>query len=354
MNLNEGITTREVIDCFLCQKRGALLYEQQRDRLFSAPGDWNFFQCHNCGLVWLNPQPIPDEIEKLYTTYYTHGPETTSLYSRLRDAVLLTEVRGNHLLEGIVWRFLGIILYSIPPIRSAAHVATMHLGRMKKGRLLDVGCGGGRFLKLMWNVGWKVQGLELDKQAAESTSRRLDMPVHVGTVEQADFGESFFDVITINHVIEHLIDPIATLQACRRILTTGGRIVIVTPNVESLGHCHFQSSWRALEPPRHIHLFSLRTLSELVRRAGFNIEILYTSPRNAMPSYMSSMAIRAMERKRDDSPGLRGMIRGLLFAWVERVANAIWKNRGEEIVLVATTKTGTLSFCDSRTHPIGG
>ena len=43
MNLNEGIRTREVINCFLCQKPGVLLYEQQRDRLFSASGDWNFF-----------------------------------------------------------------------------------------------------------------------------------------------------------------------------------------------------------------------------------------------------------------------------------------------------------------------
>lgn len=148
----------------------------------------------------------------------------------------------------------------------------------------------------------------------------------------------------MSHVIEHLIDPIATLQTCRRILKTGGRIVIVTPNVESLMHCHFQSSWIHLDPPRHIYLFSLRTLSELVQRAGFKIEILYTSPRNAGPTWVSSMSIRATGRRRDagqETTGIQYTIWYLAFALAERVANAIYKNRGEELVLLAT-KTGII------------
>jgi SAM-dependent methyltransferase len=78
-----------------------------------------------------------------------------------------------------------------------------------------------------------------------------------------------FDAIIINHVIEHVFDVVALSAECFRLLKVGGRVVIVTPNGESLGHQKFQKDWRGLEPPRHIHIFSANSLNTLLLKAGF-------------------------------------------------------------------------------------
>ncbi len=57
---------KEARYCLLCGDEGEILYKGQRDRLFGVPGIWTLMQCPGCQLVWLNPQPTPDDIGKLY------------------------------------------------------------------------------------------------------------------------------------------------------------------------------------------------------------------------------------------------------------------------------------------------
>ena len=71
-NNNDGIHAKEARHCLLCGDVGDTLYSGLRDRLFDAPGIWSLMQCPKCQLVWLNPQPVPDDIGKLYANYFTH------------------------------------------------------------------------------------------------------------------------------------------------------------------------------------------------------------------------------------------------------------------------------------------
>ncbi|MGH2395464.1 MAG: class I SAM-dependent methyltransferase [bacterium] len=123
-----------------------------------------------------------------------------------------------------------------------------------RGRLLDVGCGSGRFLVHMRDLGWEVTGVEPDPVAVRVAHRSFHLNVASGTLEDAGFPESCVDVVTMNHVIEHVPDPISSLRECNRVLREGGRLVVVTPNVHSLGHWYFNHSWRGLEVPRHLQL----------------------------------------------------------------------------------------------------
>jgi hypothetical protein len=69
---NEGIRVSEAPCCLLCVYEGELLYSGLRDRLFGAPGNWSLMQCPKCQLACLNPQPIPDDVGKLYAQYFSH------------------------------------------------------------------------------------------------------------------------------------------------------------------------------------------------------------------------------------------------------------------------------------------
>src|SRR5207249_6934470 len=105
--------------------------------------------------------------------------------------------------------------------------------------------------------------------------------VHLGPLASHQFASGSFDAIAMSHVIEHVHDPAGLLRECHRILRPGGLLSVVTPNWSSLGHRYFGRSWRGLEPPRHLQLYTLPTLVRELRQAGFVVETARTSVRIA-------------------------------------------------------------------------
>jgi 2-polyprenyl-3-methyl-5-hydroxy-6-metoxy-1,4-benzoquinol methylase len=160
------------------------------------------------------------------------------------------------------------------------------------GRLLDVGCGNGRFLRTMAELGWEVEGIEPDVRTAEIARAHTRSPIHA-RLEDAGFAAETFDVIVMNHVLEHVPDPRTVLEECHRIIRTGGVLGLALPNPQALGHRVFGSHWSALEPPRHLVFFSPEKLADLVRVAGFSIaRVRTTSARNAEPALRDSFRYR--------------------------------------------------------------
>jgi SAM-dependent methyltransferase len=192
-------------------------------------------------------------------------------------------------------------------MRERALLGTMCLSGAKKGALLDVGCGNGRFLSLMREAGWEVRGVEPDPVAAKIAQEENGIPVTVGALDHAELADESFDAITLNHVIEHVHDPVALLSQCRRVLKPHGTAVIVTPNIESFGHETFGPCWRGLEPPRHLHLFSLRALRNCCERAGLRIQVLRTSARSARGIRRGSEAIKRRAKLSNFDPHFRGL-----------------------------------------------
>ena len=125
-------------------------------------------------------------------------------------------------------------------------MGSMALAGRAPGKLLDVGCGNGEFLAMMQQAGWDVSGVEPDPTAAQVSSERLNITVPTVDLEGASFPSKSFDAITLSHVLEHVYDPIGVLRECRRILKPAGHVVIVTPNIGSLGHARFGGNWRGL------------------------------------------------------------------------------------------------------------
>lgn len=168
----------------------------------------------------------------------------------------------------------------------------MWLNGSRPGKLLDVGCGNGRFLAAMQELGWEVVGVEPDGQAAKVAQKQFGFSVHEGILEEIAFPGDAFDAITMKHVAEHLSDPVSTLRECQRILKKGGRLVVAVPNIESLGHRMYQEAWLHLDPPRHLFLFSSPTLRACVEQAGLQVLELRTTACSARYMRAASSLIR--------------------------------------------------------------
>jgi 2-polyprenyl-3-methyl-5-hydroxy-6-metoxy-1,4-benzoquinol methylase len=131
----------------------------------------------------------------------------------------------------------------------------------------------------------------------------------VGLVTGASLPESHFDAVSMNHVIEHLHDPVATLKECRRIMKPGGTISIATPNLASAGHKLFGPDWFALDPPRHLVLFTPDSLRRALRTAGFEPEPVLRSKESARAIIRRSIHIQEGNDPMREKPGLSLMNR---------------------------------------------
>lgn len=267
---------------------------------FVSPGKWTLWRCLGCGSAYLNPRPDQETLHMAYASYYTHNkPAGTAGYD---DLGLLRRLRRRLANGYINWRFggdqqpasgLGIpAAYVLPNMRRVIDSRYRHLPRLPEtgGRLLDVGCGDGSFLKLAKDIGWNVVGVDPDPEAARNASSQ-GLTVYEGGVDYFAGESELFDVITLNHVIEHVPDPVRVLADCHALLKPGGRIWVETPNVDSHGHARFGRNWRGLEAPRHLLLFNRRSLREAVTAAGFVMPAECLRPSAAPGIYKASYAM---------------------------------------------------------------
>lgn len=346
---NEGVRVQEALTCYLCEEEGLLLYSGLRDRLFAAPGEWNLRRCPGCGLIWLDPMPIPQDIGKLYVEYLTHTIDDAvvndaaiidqlSLRKGLKRGILSAGFGYKEMPKDWKEEIGGQILSRFSPLRERIGSNVMWLDGSKRGRLLDVGCGSGRFLAKMRNFGWEVTGVEPDPKAVEVARKVLDIEVCQGTLEDTEFTQDSFDALTMSHVIEHVADPLVLLKECKRVLKPGGRLVLVTPNVESLGAWAFNQAWLHWDPPRHLFLFSPRTLTRCVESAGLRILTLRTSALEAPSMWTQSRHLRRdglIPGGRPIEPGLAMRLVALAFGGLEHLAG-VFRPLGEEVMIIAS------------------
>ena len=321
--MTQPIRTRPCPGCHLCGTMGEVLYTNLTDRLFNAPGVWQIKRCPQggCGLLWLDPMPAEEDLHLIYQNYFTHQDKPLAARGFARGA--------GHGAYRALLRVTGLT-------HQRDELFSLHLRGIKPGRLLDVGCGDGGRLARWQSMGWEVEGQEVDAVAAERARSLHGLHVHLGALSDLALPGSTFDVVTMSHVIEHVPDPTALLQECRHILKPDGRLIAVTPNVNSFGHHQFGSDWMWLDPPRHLHLFSPTTLGQLAARAAFRFPRTWTTAANAQFLAEGSLCIKRTGRHRFGARmGLWTLIQSLLFQFHALAVHLARKDSGEECVLNA-------------------
>jgi 2-polyprenyl-3-methyl-5-hydroxy-6-metoxy-1,4-benzoquinol methylase len=145
------------------------------------------------------------------------------------------------------------------------------------GRLIEVGCARGDFLRVA-REHFSVVGVEPNAELARDAEGVA--PLYQGLIE--NYPESGFDVAASFHVIEHTDSPRHFLEAIAARLRPGGLMVIETPNIHSVPFRLLQSRWRQFIP-EHYFFFDQSTMRKLMEGAGLKVEQIsrickYASP----------------------------------------------------------------------------
>lgn len=291
---------------------GEVLYRDLSDRLYDAPGRWDVRR--NDGLLWLDPRPEHASLHLLYQRYYTHGDAGVAVPGGLVAA----------LYHGTIGR--------LSYMKDRARLERMYLDEGQGRRVLDVGCGDGARLALLREAGWQVTGQEVDSAAVAEARRRWNLNVLEGELTQLDLPAEGFDAVIMNHVIEHLHDPLAVLRRCLKLVKPGGEFITATPNADAFGRRAFDADWLHLDPPRHLQIFTGDALQRLAREAGFTQSRVFTSCARAQAVGRGSLDIR------QKPIGIRRWVhdvRALTFQWRACMHHRHHPDCGEELILRA-------------------
>lgn len=256
------------INCNLCGQDNAQFLFKVKDRLHKIDGrEFDLVKCRNCGLAYLNPQPEPDELSKYYPENYGPYEEAGMEMFKIGPIGRLFKKIKNYLSHG-----------KAPEIKEPDTSVKNYL---------DFGCGGGFGMERTKasHPLWNIEGSDMSLHACEK-ARSKGFKVYNGLVSELKLQKEYYDIINMSHVIEHLNDPADAVKKLKEFLKPGGRMIISTPNFDSIAAKIFRSYWYAADAPRHLYLFNCRTLSELIKKSGLAVaEISYdTGPKVAIKS----------------------------------------------------------------------
>jgi 2-polyprenyl-3-methyl-5-hydroxy-6-metoxy-1,4-benzoquinol methylase len=239
----------ERVACTHCGSNVAQRLFTEQYQLAGKSIDLGINRCRRCELIYVSPRLTPEATRLVYEldaadtishNYCWDGDASESRFDGLLDR--LTKLGSN-------------------------------------GRLLDVGCGGGHFLRAAKRRGiWDVIGLEPIEKAAIQAARYAGCDVRKTTVDDAEFPAASFDVISLLGVLEHVHEPLAVLRSARSLLRADGLLAIYVPNylylrLKDTGLvCYARTRhWSRLHPQEHLHQFTPRTLAQVLRTSGFEV-----------------------------------------------------------------------------------
>lgn len=203
-------------------------------------------ECLECRLVFLDPIPTAAEISRYYEKEFFIDAETG-----YRDY----EYEQT-------WRRLNYR-------RDAARIEELVPG----GRILDVGCATGTFLKEC-SERWEKHGLEVSEYAGMEARKVFGDRIHIGPLQDGTYEDGSFDAVTLWETVNHMLDPFGDLRRIHRALRSGG---ILSISVGDVGSCLARIMgryWYHVTPPIHLYYFRAETFRHLFRRIGFEVETI--------------------------------------------------------------------------------
>ena len=196
--------------------------------------------CKGCGLVYSSPRPTPDQTREFYSQQYRVQYKG------------VTQPKKKH-----IYRAGRVALDRYARIRDILKPQAV---------ILDVGSGAGEFLYVLRHLGFDARGIEPNEGYARYSIEAYGLPAQIGFVQDVEFPEGVFDVITLYHVLEHTEDPLGVFSQLRRWLKADGSLVVEVPNVEAVCQAPAHRYHVA-----HLHNFNQNTLETLGKKAGYEV-----------------------------------------------------------------------------------
>lgn len=238
-------------ECPICSSPDTRLSHTLYDDRFGYPGLFHLRFCRSCGHGFLDNAKFSDqEIRRLYSDFYP------------RKSMKVDDYRPH-----VERRGLGAWLDGVK--------ASAFRWVPRDVRVLDIGSGFCQALGYHAARGCEAWGVESDENALR-VAERYGFNVRIGIFDPADFPSAHFDVVTMDQVIEHMRDPVATFIGIRSVLKPGGIAILSTPNANGWGAKIFGRRWINWHTPYHLHFFSPNSMRIAAARAGIEVRSLGT------------------------------------------------------------------------------
>lgn len=234
--------------CEIC-KTGDLEFHSLAKDYWLTGEEFRLLKCNQCEVVCTEVQITDSFFEKYYEkTYYAHDQKFLEFGFRERLQINRIKIqRGERVgfLNRVADFFLaGQVLVVLPSIQN--------------GKILDVGCGAGKLLRVAAAVGYECHGVEPSAQARKMLEASGFKAYE--SLGDADFPKKYFDVIVFNQSLEHMPDPVAVISKAVESLSDDGVLIVSVPNFASNERAVFGNYWRHVDVPRHLFHFSPDTL----------------------------------------------------------------------------------------------
>jgi len=229
--------------CPLCNSSHSKNVVSARDYETRYTNIFSVVQCLQCDLVYTSPSPSDKD---LFAYFYDDN------YLCYTSSGTADKIRESYLCRSRYNEFKKIL--------------------PDGGNFLDVGCAHGYFLEFLQNnTDWKAFGCEPNtKMAADAGERGLN--VKAATLTDAGYKDDFFDMIYMSHVLEHVPDPVETLNEVYRILKPGGIFLTENPDFNSPTREFFGPCWWGYHLPRHLIHFTGKTITGMLNNSGFEVK----------------------------------------------------------------------------------
>jgi 2-polyprenyl-3-methyl-5-hydroxy-6-metoxy-1,4-benzoquinol methylase len=224
-------------------------------------------RCESCGLHFTNPRPMLSALGRFYPKEYSpyqseKGPAAGKAGS-VRNLVLRDAFAAPAMKPTGFGKFVAKVVEKVRrPEWYGFGVA--YRGR---GRLLDFGCGSGKFLRRMNALGWDVTGVDFSDEAVNAV-QKSGLRAYQGTLPHPELKPESFDVVTMRHALEHVPDPPAILRHAWELLDHGGLMLIQVPNYAGWDVDYFERASLGLDLPRHLTHFTPQTLQAMLEHEG--------------------------------------------------------------------------------------
>lgn len=241
--------------CSLCSK-------SLKTKIFVAPDRsdknklYSFYKCTGCTLVQIRPFPNKKKIDKYYS--YVDGDNHAKIKNQ--------QINFLHRLpfgKTMLKKYIDLCYRQRYQLIMKLH---------SKGKILDIGCGEGSFLKKFPSEKWKRTGIEINKNLATMAHRTvkhakiITVPVELSTLPKQNF-----DIVTMWHVLEHIQNPKIVLKSLKKIISPHGYLVIEVPHGNSLYRKLFSTHWQLLLLPQHIFFWTKKSIKFALNEAEFDV-----------------------------------------------------------------------------------
>jgi len=248
----------EEVSCPLCGEEQSRLFER-----YGYQHRYSYRRCAKCSVAFQSPRPVYDT-EFVETAYEVYSTNTDSHWQKGQ----LTE-KGK-----IVYAEYKHNMQEIEDL--VGH----------KGRLLEVGCNTGFFVKVAKDMGWYPVGVEISRTMAEIAHRQFEVETIAGDWVAQKYSEPF-DAVYCSHVIEHVPDPSSWMRRFREVMKPGAILCLSVPNMNSIDRRFKRTlkrlglkkdKWQPWRTPDHLYEPCEKSMKRFFEKEGFELVRTYSYP----------------------------------------------------------------------------